>query len=98
MICIGAFIALLLRVINGVKEMCGFRSIFNFSYSSTNETCSAASCSEDIKESTILVSLSTVALGGHHINELFFFFLLKGLIVSVFSLGCLVGALLAGGE
>ncbi len=53
-----------LRIINGVKEMCGFRSTFNLSYSSANETCSVASCSEDIAESTVLVSLSPALPGG----------------------------------
>ena len=55
------------RIINGVKEMCGFRQTFNFSYSISNdshETCSAASCSEDIAESTILVRLVGLALWG----------------------------------
>ena len=48
-----------LRIINGVKEMCGFRITFNLSYTSDNDsdTCSEASCSEGISESTILVSL-----------------------------------------
>ena len=49
------------RIINGVKEMCGFRMTFNLSYdSSGNESsCTEASCSEDISESTILVSGGT---------------------------------------
>lgn len=48
------------RIINGVKEMCGFRMTFNLSYSSAgvNESCSLASCSENISESTILVGIS----------------------------------------
>ena len=45
------------RVINGVKEMCGFRISLNLSYSSTgNESCTKASCSENLEESTILVN------------------------------------------
>jgi MFS family permease len=57
-------------VINGVKDTAGFRETFNVSQRSSGN----GTCTEDVKESTLL-----------------------GLIVSTFSLGCLVGALAAGG-
>lgn len=45
----------------------------NLSYSTINGSCTEASCSGDVEESTLI-----------------------GLVVSVFSLGCLLGALIAG--
>lgn len=61
------------RVINGVKDMEGFREVFDFTNDEGNDSSSCYE-SESVEESTLL-----------------------GLVVSVFSLGCLAGALVAGG-
>lgn len=84
------------RVINGVKEMCGFRMAMNLSYSSSsNESCTESGCTDSVTDSTILVNHPPTG-GGVACFQCYGLYM-QGLIVSVFSLGCLVGALLAGG-
>ena len=64
----------------------------NLSYSTINGSCTEASCSDDVEESTLIVSLSAELSGRGTLSHL------QGLVVSVFSIGCLLGALIAGGQ
>ena len=75
---------------NGVKEMEGFREYFNLSRIEENTTCRA---NDDEKTSTLLVSyVDNVEWKSTQLTPVS----QQGFVVSLFSLGSLVGGLLGG--
>ena len=83
---------------NGVKEMSGFRQTFNISYSQSGHINQTALCVsvDDVETSALLVCKCHDFFLLSYNVILIFLLLLQGAIVSVFSIGALVGALLSG--
>ena len=85
------------RSINGVKEMRGFRMTFNISFNQgedldvLNQTDSMQCGSkDDVDTSALLVHVN------QNVKTHFYCTIFQGTIVSIFSIGALVGALLSG--
>ena len=78
--------------------MLGFRQTFNLSYDQGGNE-SALLCDDDLGSSVILVSLIDVCVHVQAFKQSSFPFIpLQGFIVAVLSIGCFVGALLAGSK
>ena len=80
---------------NGVKEMSGFRQTFNISYSQSDHNINQTAPSlDDVETSALLVQIVIqcnikYTMCMHHCH-------MQGAIVSVFSIGALVGVLVSG--